>query len=306
VFDRGPVRTAIFVALSVVGGCSSLVARPVPPRQATAGADTVRLDHFKHDRLALAVRGPHRITAVGVMPAGAPPTLTCVAGAGGALELGAEGHGVSAQPGETLVEARLPRQPMTEALATPSVVVVQLDGVPPPCLRLTLSSLDPGYRWSFPLYDHHLQMGGGLTLYAARDEAHRWGSGLEWELAHLGRWFGRLRPTLALRARTGTDALAVPVGALVLGYPLVGERVALGLAAGYDLTPAWSRRFADGDRFKWTHGPRAELHLTYLGPRLLGLPPAYRTSGAALVIWVGRTDAERHAADQVGLGLAIN
>ena len=300
------MRAAIFVALGVIGGCSSLVARPLPPRQATAGVDAVRLDHFKHDRLALAVRGPHRITAVGVMPAGAPATVTCVAEAGAALELGAEIHGVSPQPGETLVEARFPRQPLTDALAAPSVVAVQLNGVPPPCLRLTLASPDPGYRWAFPLYDNHLQMGGALTLYAGRDQAHRWGSGLEWELTHLGRWFGRLRPTLALRARTGSDALAVPVGALVLGYPLVGERIALGLAAGYDLAPAWSRRFADGDRFKWTHGPRAELRLTYLGPHLLGLPPAYQTSGAGLVIWVERSDAKRYAADQLGLGLAIN
>jgi hypothetical protein len=304
--NEGTVRAWLVVAWGVVAGCSSFVARPVPPRQASAGPDTVRIDHFKNDRVALAVRGPHRVTAAGVIPVGASGSVTCVPQAGAALELGPEAHGVKPPPGETLIEARLPGEPLTQALAVPSMLAVQLEGAQPACLQLTLSSLDPEYRWAFPPYDHHLEVGRGLALYVARQDGHRFGGGLEWELAHLGRWVGPLRPTLALRVRAGSDALAVPVGGLVLGYPLIGKRVALGLAAGYDLAPAWSGHFQDGDRFKWTHGPRAELHLTYLAPQLLGLPPAYQTGGAALVVWVGRADAPHYAAEQVGLGLALN
>jgi len=301
------VRASIVVALGVaVAGCSAFVARPLPPRQAILGADTVRIDHFKHDRVALAVRGPHRVTAAGVQPVTAPPAVTCVAPEGAAVEVGPEVHGVTPVPGETLVEARFPREPLTQALAEPSVMTVQLEGAPGPCLELPLSSRDPGYRWSFPPYDHQLQVGGAVTLYGARSDGQRWGGGMEWELSHLGRWLGPVRPTLALRTRLGSDALAVPLGALVLGYPLRGARFALGLAAGYDLAPAWSRRFADGDRFKWTHGPRAELRLTFLGPQLLGLPPAYRTGGAAVVVWMARADADHYAAEQLGLGFAIN
>ena len=299
------VLGAIAECCSFVAGCSALVARPVPPRQAVAGDTTVRIDHFKHDRLALSVRGPARVTAVGVEPAGPAPAAACVSPAGAALELGAEVHGVRAAPGETLVEARFPRQPFTQALAEPSTVAVQLGGTAPACVRLTLSSLSPDHRWSFPPYQHHLQLGGAMTFYAARDEGHRWGGGLEWELWHVGRWLGPVRATFALRGRVGSDAVAVPLGALVLGYPLVGEHVALGLAAGYDLAPAWSR-FEDGDRFKWTHGPRAELRLAYLGPQLLGLPPVYQTGGAALVLWLSRTDADHYQAEQLGLGFAIN
>jgi len=291
---------------SFVAGCASLVARPLPSREAAAGGSTVRIDHFKHDRLALAVRGPGHVTAVGVEPAGPAPIAACVSATGAALELGAEVHGVSAAPGETLVEARFPRQPFTQALAEPSLVAVQLDGAAPACARLTLSSPAPGYRWSFPSYEHHLQVGGAMTFYAARADGRRWGGGLEWELSHLGRWLGPIRATFALRTRIGSDALAVPLGAMLLAYPLVGERIALGVAAGYDLTPAWSRRFEDGDRFKWTHGPRAELHLAYLGPQLLGLPPVYQTGGAALVLWVSRADADHYQAAQLGLGFAIN
>lgn len=294
------------VVLAAIAGCSSFVARPVPSRQAVAGDSAVRIDHFKHDRVALAVRGPHRVTAVGVEPATSAPAVTCVPPGGAALELGAEVHGVTPAPGDTLIEARFPRQPLTQALAEPSTLAVQLEGAPPTCVHLTLSSLEPGYRWSFPPYEHHLEVGSAMTFYAARDERQRWGGGLEWELGHLGRWLGPVRATFALRARAGSDALAVPLGALVLGYPLVGERVALGLAAGYDLAPAWSRRFEDGDRFKWTHGPRAEVHLAYLGPQLLGVPPVYQTGGAALVLWLSRADADHHAAEQVGLGFAIN
>jgi len=303
---KGTVRASMVVALGFLGGCSSFVARPVPPRQAVAGADSVRLDHLKNDRIALAVQGPHRVTAVGVVPERAGPTVTCVPPAGAALELGPEVHGVAPRAGETLIEARLPRQPLTQALAEPSLLAVQLDGTPPACVHVTLSSLQPGYRWEFPPYDHHLEVGRGFSFYVARADQRRWGGGFEWALAHLGRWLGPVRPTVALRVRAGSDALAIPVGALVLGYPLVGQRMAMGLAAGYDLTPAWSRRFEDGDRFKWTHGPRAEVHLTFLGPQLLGLPPAYQLSRAALVVWLARSDAGHYAAEQVGLGLAIN
>ena len=303
---RASVRAWVLVLSGIVAGCSSLVARPVPPREAVAGVDAVRIDHFKHDRVALGVRGPHRVTAVGVAPASSAPSVTCVTAAGKALELGAESHGVAPAAGETLLEARFERDTLTRALAEPSLMAVELEGEPPPCLELTLSSRQAEYRWTFPPYDHQLQLGSGVTLYAGRADGHRWGGGLEWELMHLGRWLGPLRPTLAVRVRGGADALGVPLGALVLGYPLAGQRFALGLAAGYDVEPAWSRSFQDGDRFKWTHGPRAEMRLTFFGPQLLGLPPVSRTSGAALVIWVAREDADRYAAELLGLGFVVN
>jgi len=294
------------IALGVVAGCSSFVARPVPSREAISGPDTVRIDHFKHDRVALAVRGPHAVTAVGVAPAAQAPVATCVPPAGAALQVGAEVHGVTPASGETLVEARFPREPLTQALAEPSVMRVQLASTPLTCLELTLSSREPGYQWRFPPYDHHLELGNAMTLYAARIDGRRWSGGAEWELMHLGRWLGPVRPTLAMRVRAGGDALAVPVGALLLVHPLVGDHLALGLAAGYDLAPAWSRGFTDGDRFKWAHGPRAELRLAFLGRQLLGLPPVHQTSSAAVVVWIARADADHYTAEQLGLGFALN
>ena len=89
-----------------------------------------------------------------------------------------------------------------------------------------------------------------------------------------------------------------------MGYPLVFRRVALGVGAGYEVRPSWAHHtFADGDGFKWLHGPRVELLVMLVHDPLLGWPPPVKLHKAGFALWVSRLDADGFSATILGLGL---
>ena len=88
-----------------------------------------------------------------------------------------------------------------------------------------------------------------------------------------------------------------------MSYPLVFKSVAIGVGVGYELRPSWSHDFVDGDRFKWVHGPRVELHLVAVQPAMLGFPPPAKLHKIGLAVWASRLDADHFSATILGLGL---
>ena len=290
--------------LGLVSACA-VVARPEPPRVATSARGTeVRLDHFRRDQIAVATRGPEPVAGAWLVP-GHPATPACGAGVA-ALQLGPENHDVPRAPGETLTEARFKDGMVVGELARPSTLAVQLAGDPAPCLDLVLSDPSPSYRWRISTGDGPINVGRGLHVFVGVPAHGSTTVGpLEWDLVRIGKWLGPVRPSIELGVVIA-NVFAFRSATMLLGYPLVVGRFALGVAAGYELRPSWSYDFGRGDHFKWLYGPRAELHLARTGPTLLGFPPAHKLETYALVLWAARSTGGGYAANLFGLGFVLN
>ncbi|HVU52560.1 MAG TPA: hypothetical protein VHL80_17895 [Polyangia bacterium] len=294
------VLFAASAALAAASGCQ--VARPAFPRTATAGSTTVGLDHARDDSVAVTVRGAP-VRAAWLVD-GPPAGAACGSGVG-AVAVGPETHRVAATDGGPLVELHFPRGALFEHFTRPSSLALQLQDDAASCAVLPLSGADPAlaYRigsgaiWNF---------GSMMTVFlplAGRPET---GYGvLEWDPFRFGRWLGPVRPTGAVGFALSSRTTALHGAASLVGYPLVFRRVAIGVGAGYEVRPSWGApTFPGGDRFKWVHGPRAELLFMFVHDPLLGWPPPVKMRKLGFTVWASRLDADGFSATLLGLGVA--
>ena len=282
-------------ALATSAGC--VVIRPATPRIATVASTTVALDHLRDDSVAVSAVGA-RVTAAWLVDG--PPAGAACGGGVGAVRIGADMHGLAAPDGSALVELGFPRGALFEHLTRPSSLAVQLDGTS--CAVLPLAGTDPALAFrpsSARLWNAGSMLSGFGPLSGRGDVG--WGV-LEWDLLRTGPWTGPVRPTVAVGGTLTSSLAALHGEAVLVGYPLVFRRVALGLGAGYELRPSWSR-FDDGGRFKWIHGPRVELLIMALHEPLLGFPPPVKMRKFGLAVWASRLDAAGFSATILGLGL---
>ena len=306
---RGARLAAVIVVMSGgalgvgVSGCQ--VARPAFPRTTTAGMTTIGLDHARDDSVAVTVRGaPVR---EGWLVDGPPARATCGNGVGsvGAVHIGPERHDwVTASDGGPLVELQFPRGELFEHFTRPSSIAIALQDDAASCAVLPLSGTDPalayrigsGALWNF---------GSMMTVFiplAGKGEI-GWGV-LDWDPFRFGRWIGPVRPTAAVGFSLSSRLRAFHGAASLVGYPLVFRHFALGVGAGYEVRPSWSTpAFADGDTFKWLHGPRLDLLLMYVHEPLLGWPPPVKMRKLGFSIWASHLDADGFSATLLGLGV---
>jgi hypothetical protein len=228
---RVVVLVVLVPAAALAAGCQ--VARPVSPRLATAGTTTLGLDHVRDDSVAVTVRGaPVR----GAWLVDGPPVAAACKRGVGAVAIGAEKHGVASSDGAPLVELHFPRGELFQHFTRPSSVALELDDAS--CGVLPLSGTDPAlaYRvgsgaiWNF---------GALISAYAplgAKDDL-GWGL-IEWDPFRMGRWLGPLRPTASVGFSLSTKVNALHGAAMLIGYPLVFRRVAIGVGAGYEIRPS--------------------------------------------------------------------
>jgi len=300
-------RSGLGARLSVVAATTALaagcvVARPVTPRVAASPTTSVRLDHFRRDTVAVAVKGG---APVGGAWLAKGETATCGAG-DAATKIGPEQHGVeNNDPSERLVELEFANMVVHNHFTTPSTLAIALATQPPTCLTLPLSGLDPSLAWHIggaggPI-NGGMRLGTFLPLTGRDDGGH--GAGIEWDLVTIGKWVGPVRPTLGV-GFAGTSRMgSIHTAGTLVAYPWVFGRLGLGVAAGYELLPSWGHDFADGDSFKWVHGPRVEVHVVAIGERLLGLPPPERLWQYGLSLWLSRLDADHFGTTVLGISL---
>ena len=302
--ERG--RLAIVLSIGAACGCTPMVARPVFPRGETAGPMSIRLDHLRKDRVAIAVKGSERVSGAW-LHAGAVASATCGAGVA-ATAIGPEQHGLEPQSGdEILVEMQFPGAAMTDFLAQESTLSVEVASDPPACLRVPLAGSDPKltYQLGSGGGPWNAGMNGGAFVPLSGKNDVGWGV-FEWNPFRISRWTGPVRPTVDVGLAFVTRMFSLHTGAMLMAFPLVFRHAAVGVGAGYEVRPSWLHDSVDGDRFKWVHGPRVELDLVYINPPLLGFPPHEKLQKLGIGVWAARLDADHFAATVLGLSLVRN
>jgi hypothetical protein len=291
---------ALGVVLCALSACvvAPVVARPATPRTVTAGATTIGLDHVRGDFVAVSDRGS-RVEA-GWLADGPAAGATCRVGVP-ATAVGAEEHGLAAPDGSPLVELRFQSGVLIEHLARPTSLTLQLADAT--CAVLPLASAEPDL--TYRIGSGALWNAGGMFSYftplAGRGDV---GAGIvEWDPVRIGRWTGPVQPTVAVGAGMTSRLFELHAAGVLMSYPLVFRRLAVGLGAGYEIRPSWAHDFADGARFKWIHGPRLELHLVTTLPTMLGFPAPVKLPKVGLAVWASRLDADRFSATILGIGI---
>jgi len=293
--------TAVLVATALaLAAASCQVARPVFPHSTTVGSTTVGLDHVRDDSVAVTVRGAPVRT--GWLVDGPPSGAACGTGVVAAAA-GAETHRVTASDGGPLVELRFPRGALYDHFTRPSSLALELQDGAASCAVLPLSGADPALAYrtgSGAIWNAGRMMTVFLPLVGR--EQIGWGV-LDWDPVRMGRWIGPVRPTGAVGFSLSSRVNGFHGAASLVGYPLVFRRVALGVGAGYEVRPSWAHHtFADGDGFKWLHGPRVELLVMVVHDPLLGWPPPVKLRKAGFALWASRLDADGFSATILGLG----
>ncbi len=269
------------------------------PRTVTAGSTTLGIDHLRDDSVTVSVQGAP-VRAAWLVD-GPPSGAACKSGVG-SVAVGAESHGVSPPLGTSLVELRFPAGALFAHLTRQSSLALELgDGS---CPVLPLAGTDPAlaYRIGSGAIWNAGGMFSALVPLAGPNEI---GYGVfEWDPFRVGRWIGPVIPTGAVGFSLTSRVNGLHAAALLMGYPLVFRRLAIGVGAGYELRPSWAPKdFADGEGFKWIHGPRVELHIVVVHEPLLGFPPPVKMRKIGFSVWASRLDADRFSATLLGVGL---
>ena len=288
---------ALSVAALAAPACQ--VVEPIAPRTVTAGSTALGLDHLRDDSVSVSVRGaPVR---AGWLVDGPPSGAACKSGVR-SVAVGAEVHRVSPPAGTSLVELRFPTGALFAHLTRPSSLALELeDGS---CPVLALAGTDPAL--AFRIGSGAIWNAGGMvSAFVPLAGQREIGYGVfEWDPFRVGRWIGPVIPTGAIGFSLSSRVNALHAGALVMSYPLVFRRLAIGIGAGYEVRPSWAARdFADGDDFKWLHGPRVELHFMAVHEPLLGFPPPVKMRKLGLSLWASHLDADRFSATILGVGV---
>ena len=285
--------------MAALAAAACQVVRPISPGTVTAGSTTLGLDHLRDDSVAIWVRGAP--VHAGWLVDGPPSGAACKSGVG-SVAVGAEIHRVSPPVGASLVELRFPAGALFAHLTRPSSLALELaDGS---CPVLPLAGTNPALAYrigSGAIWN----AGGMVSAFVPLAAPNEIGYGVfEWDPLRVGHWIGPVIPTGAIGFSLGSRVSSLHAAALLMGYPLVFRRLAIGIGAGYEVRPSWAPKdFADGDGFKWIHGPRVELHVVALHEPLLGLPPPVKMRKIGLSVWASRLDADRFSATILGVGL---
>jgi hypothetical protein len=296
--------STLVVSVAALAAPACQVVQPISPRTVTAGSTTLGLDHLRDDSVAVSVRGaPVR---AGWLVDGPPSGAACKSGVG-SIAVGAEIHRVSPPAGTSLVELRFPAGALFAHLTRPSSLALELDDGS--CPVLPLAGTDPALAYrlgSGAIWNAGAMVSGFVPLAGTNEiRTNEIGYGVfEWDPFRVGRWIGPVIPTVAIGFSLTSRVNSLHAAALLMGYPLVFRRLAIGIGAGYEVRPSWApKNFADGDGFKWIHGPRVELHIVAVPEALLGFPPPVKMRKIGVSVWASRLDADRFSATILGVGL---